>query len=202
MEVLSTINTTRALQSTYPVRTVLQCIGSSCGPQMIIRLGNTRLAGNTNWDELFSDDINSSWLNWQGKFLEIMEECIPRRVLPPRRRNLPWLSKGITRSMRRRNTLFKRAKRSGTHQDYARFRQARNKVVGELRTAKSAYFHKLNPSNPRQFWKAVKHLNKRSSSIPVLTHNDVMHDSDEAKAELIFLKLFQQLGPSIASTGL
>ena len=87
--------------------------------------------------------------------------------------------------MRRRNTLFKRAKRSGTHLDYARFHQARNKVVGELRTAKSAYFHKLNPSNPRQFWKAVKHLNKSSSSIPVLTHNDVTHDSDEAKANVL-----------------
>ena len=87
--------------------------------------------------------------------------------------------------MRQRNTLFKRAKRSGTHQDYARFRQARNKLVGELRTAKSAYFHKLNPSNPRQFWKAVKHLNKSSSSIPVLTHNDVTHDSDEAKANVL-----------------
>ncbi len=39
----------------------------------------------TNWKELINDDINSSWLNWQSKFLEIMEECIPRRVLPPRR---------------------------------------------------------------------------------------------------------------------
>ena len=36
----------------------------------------------TNWDELFSDDINSSWLNWQRKFLEKMEECIPRKVFP------------------------------------------------------------------------------------------------------------------------
>ncbi len=39
----------------------------------------------TNWEELINDDINCSWLNWQSKFLEIMEECIPRRVLPPRR---------------------------------------------------------------------------------------------------------------------
>ena len=33
--------------------------------------------GDTNWNELFTDDIDSSWLNWQSKFMEIMEECIP-----------------------------------------------------------------------------------------------------------------------------
>ena len=49
----------------------------------------------TNWDEFLSDDIDSAWLGWQDKFLEIMEECIPRKVLPPRRRNLPWLNKSI-----------------------------------------------------------------------------------------------------------
>ena len=74
--------------------------------------------GDTNWDELFTDDIDSSWLNWQSKFMEIMEECIPRKILPPRRRNLPWLSKGTVQSMRRRNNLFKKAKRNGNHQDY------------------------------------------------------------------------------------
>ena len=51
-------------------------------------LAQQRIIG-TNWDELFTDDIDSSWLSWQSKFLEIMEECIPWRVLPPRRRNSP-----------------------------------------------------------------------------------------------------------------
>ena len=41
--------------------------------------------------------------------------------------------------------------------------------------------HKLNPANPRQFWKAV-YFNKGSSSISVLTHNNRTYDSDEDKA--------------------
>ncbi len=139
----------------------------------------------TKWDELFTDDIDSSWLSWQSKFLEIMEECIPRKVLPPRRRNLPWLNKGAVQSMRRRNTLFKRAKQSGNHQDYVKYCRARNTVVSQLRNAKAAYFHKINPANPKQFWKAVKHLNKGSSSIPVLTHNNRTFESDEDKANVL-----------------
>ena len=30
-----------------------------------------------------------------------IEESIPKRVLPPRRRNLPWLNKNLVKSMRR-----------------------------------------------------------------------------------------------------
>ena len=129
-------------------------------------LAQQRIRGTT-WDELFTDNIDSSWMNWQSKFLEIMEECIPRKVLPPRRQNIPWLNKGVVQSMRRRNTLFKRAKQSGNHHDYVKYCRSRNKVVSQLRCAKDKYFHKLNAANPRQFWKAVKYLNKGSSSIPV-----------------------------------
>ena len=117
--------------------------------------------------------------------MEIMEECIPRKILPPRRRNLPWLSKGTVQSMRRRNNLFKRAKRSGNHQDYVKYCQARNKVVSQLRSAKAAYFRKLNSANPKQFWKSVKYLNKASSSIPVLTHNNRTFTSNEDKANIL-----------------
>ena len=100
-----------------------------------------------------------------------MEECIPRKVFSPRRQNLPWLSKESSDQCIKEIHVQK----------------SRNRVVSELRFAKTAYFHKLNPSNSKQFWKAVKQLNKCSSSIPVLTHNNDTHDSDEAKANLLNL---------------
>ena len=87
--------------------------------------------------------------------------------------------------MRKRNTLFRRAKQSGNHQDHVKYCQARNKVVSQLRSAKAAYFRKLNPANPKQFWKAVKYLNEGSSSIPVLTHNNRTFNSDEDKANIL-----------------
>ena len=61
----------------------------------------------------------------------------PRGVLPPRRRNLPWLN---VQSMRMRN---KKAKISSDSE--RKYRQARNKVVSLLRSAKKEFFRKLNP---------------------------------------------------------
>ena len=121
-----------------------------------------------------------------------MEEYIPRKVLPPRR-NLPWLNKGIIQSIRRKNNLFKRAKNSP--KDKSRYKRARNRVISQLRNAKRDYFHKLNHSNPKQFWKSVKILNKKNSSIPVLSQDSNMYSTDQEKADalnLFFVKNFNE----------
>jgi len=52
-----------------------------------------------------SDDVNYSWSNWLQEFLSIMEQCIPKRVLPPGK-NLPWMNKNL-RQVRRRNAEVK-----------------------------------------------------------------------------------------------
>ncbi len=123
------------------------------------------------WDRIIADDVDSSCLNWQSKFLEIMEICIPKKVLPS------------VQAMCRKNALFKRAMRSRADSDYAKYREARNNVVSSLRSAKSAYFHK--PSNSKKFWQAVKYLKNNCSSIPTLTHHNVSYESDEEKAAVL-----------------
>ena len=43
----------------------------------------------------------------------------------------------------------------------------RNKVACDLRKAKKSYFQKINPKEPKEFWRAVKYLSKQQSSIPI-----------------------------------
>ncbi len=140
-----------------------------------------------------SDDIDQSWFHWQHKFLAIMEECIPRNVLPPtsRRRNLPWLNKGIIQSMRRRNNLFRRSRY--TSDDERKYKRARNKVVSLMRSAKKEYFRKLNPHNSKQFWKSIKVLNKHNSSIPTLSQGSTLLSTDQEKADALNKKAFDSV---------
>jgi len=91
------------------------------------------LISDTDWNSIISDNVDHSWMQWQEKVLAIMEECIPRKVLPPRR-NLPWLNKGIIQSICRR---FKRAKNSP--KDRGRYKQARSRVISQLRDAKGLF---------------------------------------------------------------
>ena len=59
-----------------------------------------------------SDDIELSWKLWHQQFRHIMSQTIPSRLLPSRR-NLPLQIKSIVRFVKKRNQLFKRAKRTG-----------------------------------------------------------------------------------------
>ena len=82
------------------------------------------------WDGMLTEDINLSWDRWYSNFMSIVEECIPKKVLPSRR-NLQWLNKDIKIAMRKRNTIFKKTGYS------AKFRSAHNRVIGMLRRANS-----------------------------------------------------------------
>ncbi len=56
-----------------------------------------------------------------------------------RRRNVPWLTKNITRHIRKRNAAFQATKRSARPKVASKYKRLRNKVVKMLRDAKSSY---------------------------------------------------------------
>ena len=146
---------------------------------------------NFDWNSIMCDNIDLSWSNWHDQFLKILEECIPKRSLP-QRRNLPWLSKKLVTTMKRRNLLFRRAKKTG---NFLKYKSLRNKLVSEFRKAKSAYFGRLNPKNPKDFWRTVKYLNKKQSTIPTLVSETLEANSGIEKANMLnsfFSKCFNQ----------
>ena len=46
---------------------------------------------------------------------------------------IPWLNKSIVKSMKKRNQMFKKAKKTG---DFSHYRLARNRTLAQLRLAK------------------------------------------------------------------
>ena len=150
----------------------------------------------TDWDSIFSEDVNSSWQKWRARFLQIMELCIPQLLLKSKK-NLPWLTKPVIQAIRRRNSLFRAAKRCKSSAAYQKYRAARNKVVALLRLNKNRFFKKLGTATPKEFWKAIKMLNKRVSSIPALDNNGVKVDSSRDKADLLNTYFFECFNKSV-----
>ena len=112
-----------------------------------------------------------------------MEECIPRKVLPQRQKNLPWLAKRIIQAMRYRNKLYKWAKSSTVYQQ--RYRKARNKVVSMLRSSQKDNFRKLVPNQSKPFWKTMRAINNCPTSVPVLYHGTELLSSDRKWLRLL-----------------
>lgn len=95
------------------------------------------------WETILSGDIDQVWETWLHTFMSIMKQTVPNAILNTRR-NLPWLNKSIVQLIRRRNMLFKQAKRSG---NFSKYKNARNRTVSKLRAAKKRYFKQLCPKN-------------------------------------------------------
>ena len=154
------------------------------------------------WSALLSSgDVNTCWMNWRSKFLQVMETCIPQGLLKARK-NLPWLSKPVMQAMRKRNVLFNAAKRSNSPSDWEKYKCVRNKVVAMLRRNKRQYFYNLQFATQKDFWKAVKVINKQDTSIPVLWDGSASITANNAKAELLnsyFYECFNHSFPPLSN---
>ena len=119
-----------------------------------------QLIDQTDWHSLLSESVSVSMCAWQTKFLEIMDQCIPRIILA-KKKNLPWLTKLTVQALRKKKMLFKKAKRSCNLHDVLKYKSFRNATRVMLRHAKRHYIQKLRTCNKKQFWKAMKVLNKK-----------------------------------------
>ena len=108
------------------------------------------------WDSLLPhDDVNTYWSAWKNYFMQIMEICIPHSMVKVKR-NLPWVNKSILKAIRKRNTLFCIAKRTGKSTDHAKYKAKHNQVVKMLQESKQTFFNQcLNNADTKTFWKTI-----------------------------------------------
>lgn len=131
--------------------------------------------------------------------MSIMKQAIPNSVIKTKR-NLPWLNKSIIQSIRRRNKLFKQAKRTG---DFSKYKRARNKTLESLRLAKRRYLLQLSPKHPKRFWKTMKFLNRRVKSVPTLNNDSEIACSSRDKANMLnifFANCFNTIFPPLSAS--
>ena len=123
------------------------------------------------WDMLLLDrNIDEAWQLWETTFMSIIEQCIPRKVLP-KRRKLPWVNSGIRHAIQSVITCITNQNAIQTL-ELSSYKQQRNKVVSQLRSAKRSFVDTMPTVNTKEFWKAIKLLNgKGSQTIPVLNHD-------------------------------
>ena len=76
-------------------------------------------------------------------------------------------------------------RKSQSSTDHQKFCSARNKVTTMLRRRKSIFFASLPSSSQKQFWKAVKLINKTDCSIPTLQDGPNLIDVNADKADVL-----------------
>ena len=153
------------------------------------------LLSSTTWDTLLSSDIDSSWSALKARFLQVMHSCIPSKLrsysaIPP------WINRSLTAKMRTRQRLYRKVKSSSASL-MSSYRSLRNSISSSLKNSKASFFHSLFHAPPSKFWSFAKSLHRTSSSIPSLSANGTIFESDPDKAQCLNSFIFSCFNSSV-----
>ena len=138
------------------------------------------------WESLLNEsDVDLYWSALKNYFLQVMEVCIPNAIVKVKK-DLPWLNHDIKKAIQKRDSLYRRLKRSGTPANRGKYSTMRNRVVYLMRESKRNFFNKLNQATTKEFWKLLKLLNhNHDSTIPTLEDRGTSIDSSIDKANAL-----------------
>ena len=123
------------------------------------------MINSTNWDMLFSTDINSCLLNWQNQFLHIMEECMANT----KNTNSDKEEKQSIQNLEKKGSITLRRK----------YIAVRNILPKLLKSAKKNFFRNLNTSDQKLFFHTLT-----SSSLSVV-HGTGKAFTSQEKADIL-----------------
>ena len=151
---------------------------------------------NMQWEDLLINlDVNDMVSKWTELFLASARKFTPTKVIKVRPGEPQWLTTYIKRLIRKRNRLYKKAKKNNNPVHWEKYRRIRNNVVSNLRKSKQKYYsslaEKVNSSdhnNSKLWWKIVKQFlqdqKALSSEFPPIKEGDNLATGDADKAEL------------------
>ena len=108
------------------------------------------------------------------------------------------MSSTIKAKMRKRNSVYRRARKTGCPSLWNKYTSLRNQVVNILRQSKREHLRKVSGQGCKQFWKTVKLLKKASSQTPTLKTDTDVASSNTAKTSLLNEVLSQNFNRTIS----
>ena len=107
---------------------------------------------------------NKNWTAFKESLTDAIKKHIPTRI-SKRKRELPWKNPEIRHALRRKDRLYRKARRSKNKHDWTTYCHYRQHIQKLLRTAHDTYIRDvigaslLDGGNQKKFWSFVK-LNK------------------------------------------
>ena len=143
------------------------------------------LIAEADWSFLQNEkDIDTVWTKWNDVFMTIMDSCIPKATISTNR-NLPWMNHNIKKKLRKRNWVYRKAKKTDCPSLRTKYKSLRNELVHLIRKAKKDHLKKMSKLGKKQFWRTVKFLKKTSSQVPTLKTESTTATSNVEKASLL-----------------
>ena len=117
-----------------------------------------------------------------------MSELVPSKISKGRS-HLPWITQNIKQKLRKRDRLFKKARRQDTTAAWEDFRRFKNQVAKIVHKAHDDYNNKIIGAslkdNPQTFWSYIKRCRTDQIGIPSLRTATKLCSAAGDKAEVL-----------------
>ena len=133
---------------------------------------------------------HSSLTVFKESLTDVIKNHIPTRI-SKRKRELPWINPEIRRALRRKNHLYRKARRSKNKHDWTTYCHYRQHTQKLLRTAHDTYVRDvigaslLDGGNQKKFWSFVKLNKTKNMETPILSDDKGLNITDQAKSEAL-----------------
>ena len=149
-------------------------------------------------------DPNKMWQIWKSLLMETIDKHAPIRIKRVGKKNSPWVTGELKRLLFERDSLKKRAVKSGDASLWHQYKQFRNRANNEIKRAKRLYFTnnlELHKRDMKKTWKLINDLNSRhcrtTSYIKEIKIDDQIVTSPNQMAET-FNTYFSNVGSNLS----
>ena len=153
-------------------------------------------------------DTNNSYDIFINEYIKIFDACFPMERIKCRtlqNRNSPWITKGLLKSISKKNRLYKQLINSPNKQRELRYKIYKNKLTHLIRNAKRTYYEnrfEIAKNDMKLTWRLVNEvINKRKTkqSLPSAFMSEGKMITDHFEIANRFCKYFTDIDPALAS---
>ena len=137
------------------------------------------------WDSALDGTINESWDTLADKLNKFIDDHIPVCKENPRHSDkLPFIDRETKEKLNKKHRTWKKYIHCKTHENFEKFKSARNKATEAIKLAKYNYENDLSAKiniNNKLFWNYVRKNSKTTSNIGNLhdTEGNIIDDDRE-----------------------
>ena len=136
-----------------------------------------------------SRSVNENWLKLKSILNQCLDKFIPTKMTSPRE-NLPWLSKSLLASIRKKTSLYNKAKRTNKADLWAKHKLCKRQTQRAIRSARWSFLknklsESLEPKNSKPLWRYIKSKRQDGNGVSPLKENGQLHSDSRRKAEIL-----------------
>ena len=138
----------------------------------------------------YGQTVEQQWTDFTTTLDKLVQECIPAKLIRGKS-SLPWITQEIKRLIRKRDSLYRKFKRSGDSDIKTKFQTLRQQIKKKIKDLYQAYLENLlglndedSKCDSKKLFSFLKNSRCDQQGTPPLKHDNILYSDTKTKANL------------------